>query len=113
MKISPSSQGGDRFVDAAQCARAGEYVEIRARLLGADERRAVSTEAPGDLILRVRGTAVSSARVGDSVRVRTRIGRVLSGELTHVDPQHTHGFGRMDPELLSVRSRVWEWMARE
>lgn len=98
-------------MSTAAWAQVGDYVEITSRLLRAHQRRTVDGEDPGDLMLRVRGTALTAGGLGQTIQVKTRIGRVISGELTLLDPQHAHGFGRVDPDALAVRERVREWMA--
>ncbi len=42
------------------------------------------------------------ARIGDTVRIETFIGRELSGTLVEVNPMYTHHFGKPQPALLSV-----------
>jgi len=46
------------------------------------------------------------ARIGDSVRIETFIGRQLSGTLAEVNPTYTHHFGEPQPTLLSVGRAV-------
>lgn len=42
------------------------------------------------------------ARLGDTVRIETFIGRQLSGTLVDVNPMYTHHFGKPQPALLSA-----------
>jgi hypothetical protein len=40
------------------------------------------------------------ARIGDTVRIETLIGRQLSGTLVEVNPIYAHNFGKPQPALL-------------
>lgn len=42
------------------------------------------------------------ARIGDTVRIETFIGRQLAGTLVEVNPMYTHHFGKPQPALLSA-----------
>ena len=42
------------------------------------------------------------ARIGDTVRIETFIGRQLSGTLVEVNPVYDHNFGKPQPALLSA-----------
>ncbi len=50
------------------------------------------------------------ARIGDTVRIETFIGRQLSGTLAEVNPTYTHHFGKPQPTLLSVGRAAQKWM---
>jgi len=43
-----------------------------------------------------------SANMGDEVRVKTLIGREISGALCEVSPKYEHDFGETQEEILSV-----------
>ncbi len=44
------------------------------------------------------------ANVGDRVRIKTFIGREISGTLFQVNPVYDHGFGKPLKQLLSIGS---------
>lgn len=43
-----------------------------------------------------------SANMGDAVRVKTFIGREISGVLYQVNPKYNHNFGEAQKEILSI-----------
>jgi hypothetical protein len=47
------------------------------------------------------------ATIGDKVRIKTFIGRELSGSLCQVNPAYDHDFGRPQKELLTIGSEAW------
>ena len=49
-----------------------------------------------------------SASIGERVRVRTEIGRILEGELVEVGPRTDHDFGSPQPELLAAGQQLRE-----
>ena len=44
----------------------------------------------------------NEAGIGDTVQIKTFIGREVSGTLVEVDPVYDHNFGKPQPALLSV-----------
>ena len=57
----------------------------------------------------VNGALVDeSAAMGDRVRVRTEIGRVLEGELVEIAPRTAHDFGSPQRELLDAGRQLGE-----
>jgi len=50
------------------------------------------------------------AKIGDTVRIETFIGRQLSGTLVEVNPAYTHNFGKPQPTLLAVGRVAEEWI---
>jgi hypothetical protein len=53
-------------------------------------------------MLRVSGFLIEPAEPGGPARVRTIIGRELSGTLKTVNPSYSHSFGNTVPELLTI-----------
>lgn len=47
-----------------------------------------------------------SAVLGDTVTVKTRVGRLIEGRLTAINPCFTHNFGGFVPELMAVDEQV-------
>lgn len=82
----------------------GTWVEIEQLILSPEER------APGipedtratPLLLRVHGFLGEDACIGESVRVKTIIGRLLGGKLRSTDTAYTHSFGNTVQELLNI-----------
>ena len=82
----------------------GTWVEIEQVILRPEER---APSLPEDTrqtpyVLRVSGFLVEEAEVGQEARIRTMIGRELSGVLKVVNPSYNHSFGTTVPELLSI-----------
>ncbi|NLY36027.1 MAG: 2-amino-4-ketopentanoate thiolase [Tissierellia bacterium] len=49
-----------------------------------------------------KGYLLEDANMGDPVKVRTKAGRVVEGNLVEVNPQHQLDYGKLVPELLRV-----------
>lgn len=86
----------------------GTWVEIEQVVLTPEQRASTlppdTREVP--YILRVSGFLIEAAEVGQSVRIRTIIGRELSGVLKTINPGYTHSFGNTVPELLTIGTEV-------
>jgi hypothetical protein len=83
---------------------AGTWVQVEQLVLEPEER---ATGLPEDTrqvpyLLRVSGFLLEDAALGDEARVRTMIGRELSGSLTTVNPSYDHSFGETVQELLDI-----------
>ncbi len=48
------------------------------------------------------------AEIGDRVRIKSLIGRELSGVLTEINPVYDHGFGEPQPELNAIGPEAWK-----
>jgi hypothetical protein len=82
----------------------GTWVEIHSIVLKPGERAPgvpVDTESV-PLELKVRGFLLRDAVAGETVEVKTRTGRVLSGRLVEDLPVYNHSFGKPPPELLPI-----------
>ena len=94
----------------------GTWVEIEQVILRPEER---APSLPEDTrqtpyILRVSGFLCgeenrdAEAELGQEVRIRTIIGRELSGILKVVNPSYSHSFGTTVPELLTIGTEAEE-----
>ena len=54
----------------------------------------------------------ATANVGDSVTIKTLIGREFSGTLYRVTPIYDHNFGTPQEELLSIGEETWHQLGR-
>ena len=90
-------------------ARRGDLVQIHKVILTPEQRpenipactKAVPYEAW------IKGFLLDDqARIGDTVKIETFIGREVSGSLTEVNPVYTHNFGKPRPALLPVGMEV-------
>lgn len=83
---------------------AGTWVQVEQLVLEPEERAAGLPEDTRQVpyLLRVSGFLLEDAALGDEARVRTMIGRELSGSLTTVNPSYDHSFGETVQELLDI-----------
>ncbi len=96
-------------------ARKGDLVQIHVVVLDPDERpetlpedtKAVPYEAW------IKGFLLDeAAEPGDEVRIRTFIGRRLSGTMVMVSPVYDHDFGRPRAELLPIADELFARLGR-
>jgi 2-amino-4-ketopentanoate thiolase alpha subunit len=82
----------------------GTWVQIERVLLTPAERAPSLPEDTRQVpyVLRVSGFLLEDAVLDQETRIRTLIGRELSGELRTVNPSYTHSFGETVPELLEI-----------
>jgi len=52
----------------------------------------------------------NEAKIGDTIRIETFIGRQLSGTLVEVNPVYDHNFGKPHSTLLAVGRAAEKWM---
>ncbi len=95
--VAPARASGERIP-------AGTWVEIEQVILTPAQR---APNVPQDTrntsyVMHVSGFLQAAAKIGDEVKVKTLIGRELSGRLIVVDPHYTHSFGVTVPELLLI-----------
>lgn len=82
----------------------GTWVEVEWVVLKPEER---AKALPDDTkkvpyLMFVSGFLVEDAEMGQSVRIRTIIGRELEGTLIKVNPSYMHTYGKVVPELLTI-----------
>ncbi|UMZ74826.1 2-amino-4-oxopentanoate thiolase subunit OrtA [Natranaerofaba carboxydovora] len=82
----------------------GSYVQIQKTVLEPNER---PDNIPEDtrrlpLQMKVKGFLQEDSTLGDSVKIKTVIGREVEGELIDVNPYYDHDFGRVPRELLDI-----------
>jgi 2-amino-4-ketopentanoate thiolase alpha subunit len=82
----------------------GTWVQIEQVVLEPSQRARTLPEDTRQVpyVLRVSGFLLLDAAVGEVVRVRTLIGRELTGTLVTVNPSYTHSFGETVQELLDI-----------
>lgn len=88
---------------------AGTWVEIESVVLNPEER---APSVPDDTKqtpykMWVSGFLAEDGDPGEEVRINTIIGRELTGKLVRVNPNYTHSFGKVVPELLKIGTE-WE-----
>jgi hypothetical protein len=82
----------------------GTWVEVEQVVLDPAERAPTLPEDTRRVpyVLRVSGFLLDGAALGEPARIRTLIGRELSGTLTTVNPSYSHSFGETVAELLDI-----------
>ena len=82
----------------------GTWVEIEQIILTPEQRAPTLPEDTRQVpyVMHVSGFLIESAGLGQTARIRTIIGRELSGELVTVNPSYRHSFGTVVPELLTI-----------
>ena len=82
----------------------GTWVEIEQVVLTPEQRAPTLPEDTKRVpyVLRVSGFLIEPAEIGSPARIRTIIGRELSGVLKVVNPSYSHSFGTVVPELLTI-----------
>ncbi|WP_029074838.1 2-amino-4-oxopentanoate thiolase subunit OrtA [Kaistia adipata] len=86
-------------------SKLGNWVQIHDIILEPHQRPASLPEETRrvPLEMRVKGWLLEeTAELGDTVRIRTAIGTILSGVLIADNPAYGHDFGRAVPELLAA-----------
>ena len=82
----------------------GDWVKVYSVVLKPDER---APQVPDDtkkvpLEMWVKGYAMSDAKLGDTIEVKTMTGRIVKGEIVEVNPTYKHSYGEFVPELLEI-----------
>jgi hypothetical protein len=82
----------------------GTWVEIEQVVLTPEQRAPTLPEDTKRVpyMLRVSGFLIEEAEPGGPARIRTIIGRELSGVLKTVNPSYSHSFGTVVAELLTI-----------
>jgi 2-amino-4-ketopentanoate thiolase alpha subunit len=82
----------------------GTWVEIEQVILTPEQRAPTLPEDTKQTpyLLRVSGFLIKAAESGQPVRIRTIIGRELTGTLKTINPSYSHSFGTVVPELLTI-----------
>ena len=85
----------------------GTWVQIEQVLLTPAERAPTLPEDTRQVpyVLRVSGFLLEDTELEKDARIRTLIGRELSGALKTVNPSYTHSFGETVPELLEIATK--------
>lgn len=83
----------------------GDWVQIHFIALKPEER---SPHLPEDtkkvpFEIRIKGfLEEGKAQIGDTVTIKTPIGRLVKGTLEKINPKYEHNFGDPIPELLKI-----------
>ena len=86
----------------------GTWVEIEQVIFTPKQRAPTLPEDTKKVpyVMRVSGFLIEPSELGRPARIRTIIGRELSGLLKTVNPSYSHSFGMVVPELLTIGTEV-------
>lgn len=87
----------------------GTWVEIEEVILAPEQRAPSLPEETKKVpyVLRASGFLIEDGQPGKQVKIKTIIGRELTGILKTVNPSYSHSFGKTIPELLTIGTE-WE-----
>jgi len=82
----------------------GTWVEIEQVILTPEQRAPSLPEDTRNVpyVMRVSGFLVEPAALGEPARIKSLIGREISGTLRQVNPSYSHSFGATVAELLTI-----------
>ncbi|WP_350343848.1 2-amino-4-oxopentanoate thiolase subunit OrtA [Proteinivorax tanatarense] len=83
----------------------GSFVEIQSEILPPGKR---ANHLPEDtkatpLTMKVKGFLQKPSKEGETIKVKTVIGRIHQGVLVNPNPKHTHDFGDIIEELFDAQ----------
>jgi 2-amino-4-ketopentanoate thiolase alpha subunit len=93
-------------------AKKGQWVRIHTVVLKAEQRTAKIPEDTQkcDLEMWTKGELQEDAEIGDTVTVKTAVGRLEEGTLIEVGPYYTHSYGKFVPEIIEIDKQLREIM---
>lgn len=97
-------------------AKKNDWVRIEQIVLQPEERLETLPESTRKVPLKCWMNGFledEQAKIGERVRIRTNIGRVVEGTLYAVWPQYDHSFGRQQPTLIHVGQEIEELLGKE
>ncbi|MBF0410463.1 MAG: 2-amino-4-ketopentanoate thiolase [Candidatus Riflebacteria bacterium] len=82
----------------------GRWVEIEKIILAPEQRASTLPEdtAKTPYKLRLSGFLLNEGKTGDTVKIRTMIGREIEGTLINENPEYRHSFGETVQEILDI-----------
>jgi hypothetical protein len=92
-------------------ARRGDLVRIHVTVLQPEQRASHLPEATRSVPFEgwIKGFLLDEqAVIGQVVRIKTLIGREISGVLMETEPIYEHNFGRPQPELNLIGQEAWQ-----
>jgi hypothetical protein len=94
-------------------AHKGELVQIHKVILTPEQRAKNLPDCTKSALYEawIKGFLLDDeAKIGDTVRIETFIGRHISGTLIEVNPVYDHNFGKPQPAILAVGKAAEKWM---
>lgn len=87
----------------------GTWVEVEEVILTPEQRAPSLPEETKKVpyVLRASGFLIMDGQPGKQVKIKTIIGRELTGILKTINPGYSHSFGKTVPELLTIGTE-WE-----
>jgi len=99
-----------------RAALRGDLVQIHKVILRPEQRSGELPESTkaSPYEAWIKGSLLNErAHLGDTVRIKTSIGRELEGELVEINPSYRHDFGKPRPELSPIGKEERERLARK
>lgn len=97
-------------------AHKGDWVRIEQIILTPDQRLETLPESTRKVPLKCWTNGFlenDEAAVGDTVQIKTNIGRVITGTLYELWPKYDHSFGRQQPTLIHVGEELEDILKEE
>lgn len=91
-------------------AKKGDLVQVYLVILKPEERVKKLPECTKRVPYEawVKGILIDeSAVIGDRVRIKSFIGREITGTMTGINPGYNHNFGLPQPELVQIGLEAW------
>lgn len=84
------------------------WVQVKKIILEPEERTGNIPEETKKvpLVMWVKGYLLKNANIGEDVTIKTRTGRLETGELIQVNPSYMHTYGAFVPEILTIDRMV-------
>jgi hypothetical protein len=99
------------FGGVKMTAKKGDWVQIHFVALEPGERAEHLPEETKKVPLEIRIKGFlrdEKANIGDTVKIKTNVGRIVEGTLKEINPIYEHNFGKPIPELLQIGNNLWE-----
>ena len=97
-------------------AHKGDWVRIEQIILTPDQRLETLPEATRKVPLKCWTNGFledDETKIGDTVQIKTNIGRVITGTLYELWPKYDHSFGRQQPTLIHVGEELEDILKEE
>ena len=93
-------------------AKKGDWVRIHSIILTPEQRSSAVPEDTKSVPLEqwTKGYLHADTVLGESAKVTTRTGRIVSGTLVDESPHYTHSFGDFVPELQEAGDEAFAFL---
>ena len=90
----------------------GTWIEIEEEVLSPEDRSSAIPDETKKTPLRMwaKGHCLSECNIGDTVKIETVTGRILSGIVTEEKPRFTHDYGDFVEEIMYIGPQAREML---